>query len=213
MKDLDLVSWIKSLRASLPVVLVCLVGFLLAWLIFWQIAPSLNRSGAIVLYNLVSTNTAILIVGGIATLGDVIWAPLVFYQYVFRKDSYDWTSALVLAVAMVTAMALTDILKIAFGLPRPFQDPILGITARFATPTDHGLPSGHTTSAFTVATVVWTRYPCWRVPFTLLASATGLCMVILGLHYPSDIIAGGFLGVFCGTFAITLSGLRTHSVS
>jgi undecaprenyl-diphosphatase len=118
--------------------------------------------------------------------------------------------SLILAVAIITATALDTILKIAFGLPRPFQDPSLGISARFETPTDHGLPSGHTTAAFTLATVVWTRYPAWRIAFTLLAVATGICMVILGLHFPSDVIAGAFLGIFCGTFAISLYKHRTH---
>jgi undecaprenyl-diphosphatase len=211
----DLGSWIDSLWSSLRIVLVCLVGFLLAWLIFWHIAPSLNRSGATALYNLVSNGTAIFIIGTIATIGDDIWIPLVFYLYVFRKDPYDWTSSLLLAVAMVSAMAMVAVLKIVFGLPRPFQDPSLGITARFETPTDHGLPSGHTTSAFTVATVIWTRYPSWRIPFTILGIATGTFMIILGLHFPSDAIAGTFLGIFCGTFAIGMtkrpnSLLRQH---
>lgn len=209
LKGLDLGSWVKSLRASVKTNTICAVGIFLSWLIFWQIAPVWNRTGATSLHNLISGNTSILVVGSIATAGDVIWVPLVFYLYVFRKGQYDWTSSLILAVASVTAQALTTVLKLAFGLPRPFQDPTLGITARFETPTDHGLPSGHTTSAFTVATVVWTRYPQWRIPFLALAIATGICMIILGLHFPSDVVAGTFLGIFCGTFPLTLTKLRT----
>ena len=206
---LDLDSWIKSLRSSLKPILVCIIGFIFAWLIFWVISPTLNRLGATALYDLISGNSEIFVIGVIASVGDVIWIPLVFYLYVFRSDSYDWTSSLVLAVGMVSTMALVTILKLAFGLPRPFQDPTLGITARFETPTDHGLPSGHTSSAFTVATVIWTRYPSWRILFTILGIATGTCMIILGLHFPSDVIAGAFLGVFSGTFAISLAKLRT----
>jgi hypothetical protein len=82
-RGLDLGSWIKSLQSSLQIILVCIVGFLLSWLIFWHIAPSLNTNGATALYNLVSNNTAIFIIGIIATIGDVIWIPLVFYLYVF----------------------------------------------------------------------------------------------------------------------------------
>jgi undecaprenyl-diphosphatase len=210
-RGFDLRSWIKGSKSSIRIFLACLVGFLLSWLVLWHIAPSINNDGATALYNLVTSNTAIIIVGSIATIGDLVWIPLVFYLYVFRKDPYDWTSSLVLAVAMVSAMALTTILKLSFGLPRPFQTPTLGIMARFETPTDHGLPSGHTTSAFTVATVVWARYPSWRIPFTLLGLATGTCMIILGLHFPSDVIAGAFLGIFCGTFAISLARFRSTS--
>ncbi|HYY91973.1 MAG TPA: phosphatase PAP2 family protein [Candidatus Dormibacteraeota bacterium] len=204
----DLNSLINSVRSSLRIVIACIVGFFLAWLIFWQIDVSLNNSGAVGLYNLVSSNAQVVLVGVVATLGNSIWIPIVFYLYVLRRGQYDWTSALVLAVAMVSAMSLTDVLKMAFGLPRPFQDPALGISARFETPADHGLPSGHTASAFTVATVMWTRFSKWRVPFATLAVATGVSMVILGLHYPSDIIAGAFVGIFCGTFAINLAKTR-----
>ena len=164
---------------------------------------------AITFYHSISSDTFVPLIFGIATLGDLIWVPLVFWLYVFRKDSNEWTSSLTLAVAMVSAMALTDVLKAAFNLPRPFQIPSLGITSRGEIPTNPGFPSGHTTNAFTVATVIWSRYPGWRIPFLLLASATGVSMIILGLHFPSDVIGGIFLGVFCGTFALGLAKLRS----
>ena len=110
---------------------------------------------------------------------------------------------------MVSAMALTDVLKAAFNLPRPVQIPSLAINPRGEIPTNPGFPSGHTTNAFTVATVIWSRYPAWRVPFVLLAIATGVSMIILGLHFPSDVIAGVFLGIFCGTFVLGLAKLRS----
>ena len=207
---LDLRSWTESLRQSYKIVVICLAGFILSWLILWHVVPSWNRSTTTVLYNLVSGNIEILTVGTIATIGDDIWIPLVFFLYVFRREQYDWTSALVMAVAMVTAIVLVTLLKQVFGLPRPFQDPTLGLAPRFEIPTDHGLPSGHTTNAFTLATVVWSRYSQWRIPFAVLAIATGVCMIILGLHFPSDVFAGMFLGVFCGTFATTLANLRDH---
>lgn len=176
----------------------------------WHVVPSWNRSATSILYNMVTGNVEIFTVGTIATLGDDIWIPLVFFLYVLRRDQHDWTSALVIAVAMVTAAMFVTLLKLVFGLPRPFQDPTLGLAPRFETPTDHGLPSGHTTNAFTLATVAWSRYSRWRIPFTILAIATGISMIVLGLHFPSDVIAGTFLGIFCGTFAVTLSNRRTR---
>src|SRR2546422_10629335 len=209
-KRLDLESWAKALKLSARTITICVIGFFLALLIFWKLAPWLNSDGATSLYNATTNNLALLTVYGIATLGDVIWGPLVFYLYVFRRGAHDWTSSLVLAVAMAAAMALTNILKAAFNLPRPFTI-IPGITPRYQTPTSPGLPSGHTTNAFTVATVIWARYPEWRIPFTLLGVATGVSMVILGLHYPSDVIAGSFLGICCGTFVVKLAELRSNT--
>ena len=206
---LDLRSWVKSLSSSRTVVLVCVVGFAVA-LVFRTLGTSADSDLASGLYHLVSQGTVITALYGIATVGDLIWAPLVFWLYVFRKDSNESTSALLLAVAMVTAMALTELLKTTFNLPRPFQVSSLGLSPRGETPTNPGLPSGHTTNAFTVATVIWTRYRAWRVPFVALAVATGTSMIVLGLHFPSDVFAGAFLGIFSGTFALGLGNVRSR---
>jgi len=157
---------------------------------------------AIALYRSISSDTLVPLIYGIATVGDLIWVPLVFWLYVFRKDSNEWTGSLILAVAIVTAMSLTDVLKAV---------PSLGIVARGEIPTNPGFPSGHTTNAFTVATVIWSRYSAWRAPFVLLAIATGVSMIILGLHFPSDVIGGAFLGIFCGTFVLGLAKLRSSN--
>jgi membrane-associated phospholipid phosphatase len=206
---LDTTSWAKSLRASSRIILTCVIGIILAWLILRVVAPSADSNIVTALYNSTSGDTSLLIIYGIATVGDLIWVPLVFWLYVFRKDSNEWTSSLILAVAMVTAMSLTDVLKTAFNLPRPFQAPSLGIKPRGEIPTNPGFPSGHTTNAFTIATMIWYRYPAWRVPFTALAVTTGVSMIILGLHFPSDVIGGAFLGVFSGTFVLGLAKLRS----
>ena len=206
---LDLRSWIKSLRAAERIILVCIVGFVVALLGLRILGTSADTYLSIALYNLISGNTLVPLIYGIATVGDFIWVPLVFWLYVFRKDSNEWTSSLILAVAMVTAMALTDLLKTAFNLPRPFQVSSLGIAARGELPTNPGFPSGHTTNAFTVATVIWSRYPAWRIPFVVLAISTGVSMIILGLHFPSDVLGGVFLGIFCGTFVLSLAKLRS----
>jgi undecaprenyl-diphosphatase len=206
---LDLRSWAKSLRIAEQIVLICIAGIVIALLGLRILGTSTDTLIAISLYHSVSSVTLVPLIYGIATVGDLIWVPLVFWLYVFHKDSNEWNSSLLLAVAMVTAMSLTDVLKTAFNLPRPFQVPSLGIVARGETPTNPGFPSGHTTNAFTVATVIWARYAAWRVPFVLLAIATGVSMIILGLHFPSDVIGGAFLGIFCGTFVLGLAKLRS----
>src|SRR2546426_11773549 len=166
---LDLGSWAKSLRIAKQIILICITGIVLALLGLRILGTSTDTYVAIALYRSISGDTLVPLVFGIATVGDLIWVPLVFWLYVFRNDSNEWTSSLILGVAMVTAMALTDVLKTVFNLPRPFQVPSLGIMARGEIPTNPGFPSGHTTNAFTVAAVVWSRYTAWRVPFVILA--------------------------------------------
>jgi undecaprenyl-diphosphatase len=76
---------------------------------------------------------------------------------------------------------------------RPYEAnlPVLagaGVLDRFS------FPSGHTLHAVAFSLVACAHYPALGMllwPFTLL---TALSRVALGLHYPSDVIAGGALG-------------------
>src|SRR5438309_7482225 len=107
--------------------MICIIGFVLELHGLRILGTPVDTYFALAFYHSISSDIFVPLIFGIATLGDIIWVPLVFWLYVFRKDSNEWTSSLILAVAMVSAMALTDILKAAFNLPRPSQVPSLGI--------------------------------------------------------------------------------------
>ena len=77
--------------------------------------------------------------------------------------------------------------------PRPYE--VLSIVSRGAQPLDaFSFPSGHTLHAVAFTLVATAYYP-WLaallVPFTLLVAAS---RVVLGLHYPSDVLAGAAIG-------------------
>jgi undecaprenyl-diphosphatase len=214
-RELDLRSWWLSVRESALMIALCIAGFIFAWLLLRVAFPDVNTAWLFAVYNAAASNTKLDdVTGYIATAGDLIWVPLIFWMYVFRRTKRGWHSSLILAVAIVTAMAFVELLKVGFNLPRPYQpvnSPVVpGIVPKFETPspTNAGFPSGHTTNAFTTAVVILGRYRNWGFLFLGLAVATGVCMVHLGLHFPSDVFAGAFLGTVCATFALRLSKYR-----
>ncbi|WP_376767975.1 phosphatase PAP2 family protein [Neobacillus endophyticus] len=69
-------------------------------------------------------------------------------------------------------------------LPNPLQDP--------------SFPSGHTTAIFSVIIPYVLFMPSLAVILLPMALCVGLSRIYLGLHYPSDVIAGGVLGALTG---------------
>jgi len=59
---------------------------------------------------------------------------------------------------------------------------------------DPSFPSGHALYAFMMATLLATWFPRYRLIFCVVAGFIGWTRVYLGLHYPTDVIAGALLG-------------------
>ena len=55
-------------------------------------------------------------------------------------------------------------------------------------------PSGHTLHAVSFATVLVHYFPGWWVVAVPFAALVGLSRLILGLHYPTDVLIGGLIG-------------------
>ena len=83
-------------------------------------------------------------------------------------------------------------LKQLFRRNRPYENLK---TARHVVPGDRfSFPSGHTSAAFLVATMLSTYQP-WLLPaFMAWATSVAMARVILGVHFPTDTIVGALIG-------------------
>lgn len=60
---------------------------------------------------------------------------------------------------------------------------------------DYSFPSGHTTASFSIATTLSLNIP-ELLPFVFFAaSIIGVSRIYLGVHYPTDVLAGIILGI------------------
>jgi undecaprenyl-diphosphatase len=84
--------------------------------------------------------------------------------------------------------------KAAIGRKRPaFEE----FPALIRTPTRLSFPSAHATSSFCAAAAYRDLLPA--TPLYVTASAMAISRVVLGVHFPSDIVAGAALGTAVGT--------------
>ena len=99
--------------------------------------------------------------------------------------------------ALGTTYIVQRILKPRFRRKRPWVDRdglVVGVRT-----TDASFPSGHSASSFAAATTLATFYPKAAPLVFALATGVGLSRVHLGHHFPSDVAAGGLIGVASGT--------------
>lgn len=116
-----------------------------------------------------------------------------------------WKLAAVMTLTGIVCTLLYKLLKTALVRERPFISfPVIQCATA---PLDrYSFPSGHSLHAVCFNLLLLHYLPLigWLVlPFSLCVLAS---RVILGLHYPSDVLAGSLVGTICALAAIALTG-------
>lgn len=101
--------------------------------------------------------------------------------------------AIVAIVAVATTSVTTAALKSLVGRVRP-PLALSDVQALVPVPHDASFPSGHASSAFAAAVVLGAYAPRLRVALLVVATLVSISRVWLGVHYPSDVVAGAAVG-------------------
>lgn len=103
-------------------------------------------------------------------------------------------------------LTLYSLLKHSVKRDRPY-DKLPGINRLLAPPDKFSFPSGHTAAAFVMASLLASYLPALFFAVFAWAWLVGLSRIYMGLHFPTDVLAGAFLGVISARTGILIETL------
>jgi undecaprenyl-diphosphatase len=103
-------------------------------------------------------------------------------------------AAVAAALSAGLALAVGKLISEAVDRARPFVADPHGVHLFSAHTPDPGFPSDHATAAFAIATAIVLRKRGWGIFALAAAAVLSLGRVAIGVHYPTDVLAGAALG-------------------
>jgi undecaprenyl-diphosphatase len=138
---------------------------------------------------------------------------LVDWRNVQRRIAAAWTELGILAgfafISIATSGIIANIIKQFIGRVRPSRFDhygAYGIDPFSFSYAYESFPSGHATTAGALAIIVAVIVPKWRYWAIAAGALIAISRVVVGAHYPSDIVAGFMLGTgFTWFYALALA--------
>jgi len=114
-----------------------------------------------------------------------------------KKNTVLRRTALLMLIPVAISAIVANILKYTMDLPRPYE--IYPFIHKLSVGGSPSFPSGHTADVFAFATAAGLVFRKWYiiVPSLIWAVLVSYSRMSLGVHFPSDVLAGAMIGSLC----------------
>ena len=134
--------------------------------------------------------------------GGILWICLTI-GLLFPKETRK-TGFLCAGGMLASLLINNQLLKHLVNRPRPF-DAFSDLAALVGRPGGSSFPSGHTGAAFAFGWVVFRTMPKgYGIAALLIAVLMGFSRLYVGVHYPTDVLAGMITGIIIGEVMVRL---------
>jgi undecaprenyl-diphosphatase len=144
----------------------------------------------------------------ITRLGDkgLFWIATAIILCCFKKTR---PLGIMAGISLVFSVLINNaILKNLVARPRPYLPETVGgkgLILLIEEQHDWSFPSGHSGASFAAAVVYLVKGPKkLGIPSIILAALIAFSRLYVGVHYPTDVIAGIITGTFCAIIAIMI---------
>jgi undecaprenyl-diphosphatase len=167
----------------------------------------LDRAWVLRLNEFAATHWLVAICARVFAQYVVIFFPGLLVWLWWAKGDSTRRIVLVAIGAAILALAVNFAIGHLLFRPRPFL--VLPVRALVAHPArDASFPSDHAAVSGAVVAALWRGGEhSWSVVSLGVGLALGLARVMVGVHYPSDILAGLGIGILCGMLGSWITGL------
>ena len=148
----------------------------------------------------------------LTSLGDKgrLWIALgvLFLLLGFWEGKWRARGLLVLLSLAANALLCNLLLKPLVGRTRPYV--LFDYDILIPRLGDSSFPSGHTSASFAAATAIYAINRRWGIAAYILAALIGFSRLHLGVHFPTDVLAGAILGVLAAKAVQVLLEKKLH---
>jgi membrane-associated phospholipid phosphatase len=131
-----------------------------------------------------------------------------------RPFSWNQANTFVCSLSVLFTEATKSVLKFIFGRTWPetwthnnpsfIRDGVFGFHFMHGGTAYQSFPSGHMAAICTVISVLWIRYPQFRLFYLVVGLLTGAGLVAANYHFVSDVVTGAFVGISIGWMATVI---------
>lgn len=124
------------------------------------------------------------------------------FMFIFCTATFLLGNALLNTMAIKAMISITistgigKILKVSVTRLRPFIK-IPSLNIKKIDIDKYSFPSGHTTAAFSLAVIIALYFPMFGLITIPIAFCVGISRMYIGVHYPTDVLMGIFIGSIC----------------